>query len=284
VLKEHCPKSIAEQVFVNQYLIDQIPLFRFDSLPANGVMEHAVFSRQAGVSPAPFMSLNLSISVSDNEANVFANRARAYATHGRTNGTLVHAYLTHGSKVAQVASSHNGQYVGPVDGLVTNEPNCGLTMNYADCSPILLYDPARRAIGLGHAGWKGAVKDLPGALVRAMQHTYGTDPADIVAGVGPCIGPCCYEVGVQVISAVTDSFEHSETLLHDSQAPDHNTSVETKRHFDLPEANRRRLSAAGVENVEMSGLCTACRTDLFFSHRAEKGRTGRFGTILLLTG
>jgi YfiH family protein len=245
-------------------------------------MEQAVFSRQGGVSPAPFISLNLSVSVSDNEANVFANRARAYATHGRTNGTLVHAYLTHGSKVAQVTNRHNGQYVGPVDGLISNERNCGLTMNYADCSSIFLFDPANHAIALGHAGWKGAVSDLPGALVKSMQQHFGSDPASLLAGIGPSIGPCCYEVGEPVLSEVRHSFDDAESLLKTASNSDHERTTQEHRHFDLPEANRRRLERAGVKHVEVAELCTACRTDLFFSHRAEQGRTGRFGALIIL--
>lgn len=267
---------------MKQYLIDQIPLFRFESLPTNGVMEQAVFSRQGGVSPAPFTSLNLSVSVSDNAANVFANRGRAYATHGRTNGTLVHAYLIHGTKVAQVTSSHNGQYVGPVDGLVTNEPNCGLTMNYADCSPIFLFDPINRAIALGHAGWKGAVNDLPGALVKSMQQHFDSDPTSLLAGIGPSIGPCCYEVDEPVLAMVRSNLRDAESLLISDSDCNDALSTPEHRYFDLPEANRRRLQDAGVKHIEVAEECTACRTDLFFSHRAERGNTGRFGALLIL--
>ena len=127
----------------------------------------------------------------------------------------------------------------------------------------------------------GAVRDLPGSMVRAMERAYGSDPAGLLAGVGPCIGPCCYEVGEPVISAVRDSFSRGETLL--IAPPGGRTADGDGRpHFDLPEANRRRLEAAGVKHVEPSGLCTACRTDLFYSHRAENGQTGRFGAILIL--
>ncbi len=181
-----------------------------------------------------------------------------------------------------VSHKDYGHYVGPVDGLITAEPGCGLTMNYADCAPILLYDPVREAIGLGHAGWKGVVNDLPGAMVRAMERAYGSDPAELIAGVGPSIGSCCYEVGEPVISAVTSAFDDPASLLLSAPPGEHGQIAPSSRHFDLPEANRRRLAAAGVQHIEMSNLCTACLTDLFFSHRAEKGRTGRFGAMLVL--
>lgn len=234
------------------------------------------------MSAAPFNTLNLSISVPDDQRHVFANRTLAYATHGRDNNSLVHAHLTHSAEVAVVSHRNYGQYVGPADGLITDELGCGLTMNYADCAPILLYDPVNQAIGLGHAGWQGVVKDLPGAMVRAMRREFGTDPTKLLAGVGPCIGPCCYEVGEMVISAVATTFEQSETLLSPSKGSNQTLKSDECRYFDLPEANRRRLADEGVIQIEMSDLCTACRTDLFFSHRAERGRTGRFGVLLSL--
>jgi polyphenol oxidase len=252
-----------------------IPYFRFATFLERHARQHAVFTRSGGVSPAPFDSLNLSVSVPDEKARVYANRRRAFGVYGRDNHTVVHAHLAHGAEVARVTQAHNGQHVGPVDGLITNEPGCGLTMNYADCAPILIYDPQRRAIGLGHAGWQGAVRDLPGALVRAMQAAFGSDPATLLAAVGPCIGPCCYEVGEAVITAVRQASPAPDALLIANNGP--------RPHFDLPEANRRNLQQAGVRQIEMAGLCTACRTDLFFSHRAEKGRTGRFGVIFILS-
>jgi len=112
--------------------------------------------------------------------------------------------------------------------------------------------------------------------VRAMTAAFGSDPAQLLAAVGPCIGPCCYEVGEVVATAVRDAFVDPESLLV-------GRSANGRPYFDLPQANRRNLMRAGVAQVEMPGLCTACRADLFFSHRAEKGKTGRFGTILMLT-
>jgi YfiH family protein len=252
---------------------NSLPFLRFSSFPDDG-QQHAIFTRQGGVSPAPFDTLNMSISVADDHANVYANRQRAYNLYGRTNDTLVHAHLTHGAEVSFVTQQEHGRLAGRVDGLITNQPGCGLTMNFADCAAIFLYDPDKQAIGLGHAGWQGAVKHLPAALVKAMQETFGSDPAALLAGVGPCIGPCCYEIGEPVITAVQQAFPDAPSLLIANNGP--------RPHFDLPDANRRSLQAAGVRHIELSGLCTACRTDLFFSHRAEKGKTGRFGTIFIL--
>ncbi len=253
-----------------------IRYFEFEGLRKYGRIQHAVLSRLGGVSPAPYDALNMSLSVPDEDANVFANREQAYGLFGRTNETLVHAFLVHGNDVAAVSQQNGGEYVHRVDGLITNEPGCGLTMNFADCTPIFLYDPVHHAIGLGHAGWQGTVKDVPGSMVRAMQQAYGANPADLIAGIGPCIGVDKYEVGEVVITAVHNAFANPDTLL----LPSPNGS--NRPHFDLVAANRQNLLRAGVVHIEDSGLCTATRTDLFFSHRAEKGRTGRFGTIFIL--
>lgn len=265
---------------------DQLRYFRFSSLPANGVASHAVFSRRGGVSAAPFASLNMSLSVPDERERVYANRRRVYGLFGRDTDTVVHAHLVHGDAVARVTTADNGTWVEHVDGLITDQPGCVLSMNYADCAPIFLYDPRRHAIGLGHAGWRGAMADLPGAMVRAMSAHFGSEPADLVAAIGPCIGPCCYEVGPDVVAAVKASFADAEGLLRPASDPaaSGNALRQTagNPYLDLPEANRRNLAAAGVRAIELSEYCTACRTDLFFSHRAERGRTGRFGTVFAL--
>ncbi len=268
---------------------DDLHYFRFEALPSNGIANgkpsvgHAVFSRRGGHSAAPFDSLNLSLSVPDERDRVYANRRRVYGLYGRDTDTVVHAHLVHGADVARVTQADNGTWVEHVDGLITNQPGTVLSMNFADCAPIFLYDPRRHAIGLGHAGWRGTVVDLPGAMVRAMSDQFGSDPADLVAAVGPCIGPCCYEVGQDVIAAVEGAFDQPP----EAYSPAVETSLLRERsnghaHFDLPEANRRNLLNAGVNHIELSEYCTACRTDLFFSHRAEKGRTGRFGTVFAL--
>lgn len=260
-----------------------IPFLQFESYPDNGRMQHAVFTRLGGVSSAPFDSLNLSVSVPDDKAKVYANRRRAYGIYGRDTDSVVHAHLVHGADVGRVSSADNGTWFSRVDGIISDEVGCALTMNYADCAPILLYDPAKHAIGLGHAGWQGAVKDLPGAMVRAMAREFNSDPAQLLAGIGPCIGPCCYEVGERVISAVCNVFDEPAGLLGTVPREMNSASNGGRAHFDLPEANRRNLQNAGVTQIEQSGLCTACRTDLFYSHRAEEGRTGRFGAVLILT-
>ncbi len=282
--------------------VDDVLMFHFPSLANHGRIQHAVFSRQGGVSAAPFASLNLSMSVADERERVYANRRRAFGVFGRDTDTAVHAHMVHGATVARVTQADQGTWVTHVDGLVTDQPGCALAMSFADCAPIFLYDPLKQAIGLGHAGWRGTVEDLPGAMVRKMAAEFGSDPASLIAAIGPCIGPCCYEVDEPVIGMVHAAFSEPDSLLvpppqkterdqattnpenqrQSALHPRHPRNTPDRPHFDLPEANRRNLANAGVVNIEQSGFCTACRTDLFFSHRAENGRTGRFGTMLIL--
>ena len=251
-----------------------IRYFKFETFPRE--LQHGVVSRQGGVGHPPFDSLNLSSSVPDKEVVYTENRRRAYGAFERTTDTLVHAHLVHKNHVARVTKENHGEVIPYVDALITDDPGCGLTMNYADCAPILLVDPVHHAIGLGHAGWGGTVLDVPGAMVTAMRAAFDSDPAQLLGAIGPCIGPAIYEVGQNVIEAVEESFpDHAhELLISQPNGP--------RPHFDLPRANQINFQRAGVENVEFSYLCTGLRTDLFFSHRVEKGKTGRFGVVMIL--
>jgi YfiH family protein len=261
-----------------------IDYFEFESFSADSIQQHAIFGRNGGVSPAPFASLNLSSAVKDDPDNVTTNQHRAFGLFQRQWESLAHAHLIHGNGVVRVTQDNQGILPRPkVDALITNQSGCGLTMNFADCTPIFIYDPVNHAIGLGHAGWQGCIVDLPGAMVRAMQTQFGSDPAQLRAGIGPTISVAHYEVDEPLISAVHGAFpNHIDELLiypgngsgiaHKSERP----------HFDLERANAINLQRAGVHQIELSGFCTAQRTDLFFSHRAEKGKTGRFGSVFIL--
>ena len=261
-----------------------IDYFEFESFSADSVQQHAIFGRNGGVSSAPLNSLNLSSAVSDNPANVIINQQRAFSLFQRRVATLAYSHLVHGNDVVRVTQDDHEVESGPrADALITDDPGCGLTMNFADCTPIFLYDPVKRAIGLGHAGWQGCMVDLPGAMVRAMQAEFGSDPATIHAGIGPTISVVRYEVDEPVISAVHTAFPAhvGELLIYPGNGSGINHSSH-RPHFDLERANVINLQRAGVHQIELSGFCTAQRTDLFFSHRAEWGKTGRFGSVFML--
>jgi YfiH family protein len=162
------------------------------------------------------------------------------------------------------------------DVILTDNPAVTLVMRFADCVPILLYDPVRGAVGLAHAGWMGTVRGTVLAAVRAMQSSFGSSPGDIRAGIGPSIGPDHYQVGEEVAVRVRQAFG--------AEAPDLLALRDGACYFDLWAANLLHLRRAGVREIETAGLCTACHLEDWYSHRAEHGRTGRFGAVLALGG
>jgi hypothetical protein len=214
--------------------------------------------------------------VGDEATHVAENRRRAFEAFGRPLASLFDVWQVHGVEVARADEARPlHQAHQQADGMITDRPHITLLMRFADCVPILLYDPHRRVIGMAHAGWQGTVKRTAAHVVRAMQAEYGCRPADMLAGIGPSIGVHHYAVGPEVAAQVQAAFgPEAGDLL-----PAHDGGVQ----FDLWEANRLVLEQAGVKKVEIAGVCTACHTKDWYSHRAEKGRTGRFGAMLWLS-
>jgi len=153
-------------------------------------------------------------------------------------------------------------------------------MRFADCVSVMLFEPRKRVIGLVHAGWLGTVKKIAAHAVEAMVQNYQTDPQDILAGIGPSIAVHHYEVGPEVVSQVQTAFGQQSDLVLFRDKTD--TAFGVK--FDLWAANRLTLEKAGVRTIETSGICTACQTADWYSHRGENGRTGRFGALIYLQG
>ena len=149
-------------------------------------------------------------------------------------------------------------------------------LRFADCTPIMFYDPHSHVIALTHAGWRGTVLGIAQATVRSMIDAFSSDPSQIIAGIGPAIGPCCFAVGNDVAERFHSQFPEAGLFVKKS---------ETGFVVNLSEANRLQLISRGCseDHIETSGLCTACRSDMFFSHRREQGETGRFGLLAGLT-
>jgi len=261
---------------VLRHQINSLVYYRFANLASHDEVLHGVFTRLGGVSHSPYGSLNVGHLVGDDHQAVEANHDLICQALGISRRDVATAHQVHGSRVALAGPEDRGRVVPATDALITDTPGVALMLRFADCLPVLLYDPVRRAIGLAHAGWKGTIKGIAAKTASAMVEAYGSRPADIIAGLGPCIGPCCYQVGTEVIESVKARFNHWQEFLR----PQGDGSV----HLDLWEANRRQLAELGVEEIAVSQLCTACRSEEFFSHRAEKGRTGRFAVILGMRG
>ena len=249
-----------------------IVTYHFENLAGEGLV-HAVFTRMGGVSKGPFATLNVGKSVGDDEVAVAENHARIYAHLGLQADQVVTTHQVHGNQVAFVAADSIGQVIPATDGLVTGAPGIALMLRFADCQPILLYDPVRHALGLVHAGWRGVAQGIAHRAVEAMKGAFGSKPGDLLAGLGPAIGPCCYTVGHEVAAAMGYALSDWQQVLQ----PDGNDWS-----FDLPAANAQQLAATGVQQLEQAGLCTACRQEEFFSHRGDNGRTGRFAVVAFL--
>ena len=261
-------------------IVDGIDVYQFETLPGDRV-QAAVFGRNGGASIAPFASLNMSTAVGDDPDVVKENWRRAYGVFGRTVNTLTHAHLKHDNNVVRVTKADHGSIMPSCDGLITNDPGTGLAMNFADCGSVFLYDPVQHAIGLGHAGWRGTIANLAGNMVRRMSEEFGSKPSDLIATLGPCISVDNYEVDEPVISEVQRAFpKWVDRLL--SYRADIKGNRFGRPHYNLALANHINLYEADVKTVELPTFCTAAATDRFFSHRAEKGKTGRFGTVFIL--
>ncbi|MCL4370605.1 MAG: peptidoglycan editing factor PgeF [Chloroflexi bacterium] len=255
------------------HLSGGIALYSFNHLEPWPELTQGALARGGGVSDPPYDSLNTSFAVQDDPERVRTNRRLMAGAVGWDLSRVVSAGQVHGRQAVAVGRGNLG---GPdlpgTDALVTNEPGVLLLLKFADCVPIILWDPVRRVVGLAHAGWRGTVLGTPAAALELMSREYGSCPSDVLAGIGPSIGPCCYEVGPEVATAAEREFVGANVLRRDACG---------RVRFDLWGANAETLTRAGVraENVATAGICTRCHHDLFFSHRAAGGLTGRFGVV-----
>jgi YfiH family protein len=235
----------------------------------------AVFTRRGGVSHAPWHSLNLGGSVGDDPAHVVENRIRVFNSMGCDPASIHDVWLVHGTDIVYADTPHPlHEPSARADIIFTNNPSVSLFMRFGDCVPILFHDPKKKVIGIAHAGWLGTMRGVVSSAVQGMQSHYGCDPKNIIAGIGPSIGVDHYEVGADVISQFQEKYAQDADQILQSR----NGST----YLDLWTANAIQLKNAGVEQIQISGICTACHLDDWFSHRAEKGKTGRFGALMAL--
>jgi len=284
----------------------KLNILRAQNLEKLPWLVHGFSTRMGGLSRAYGKGdLNLGFTEDDPRATVERNRAaflRGLDADGLRTGegarpsnghpwTLVTMRQVHSDIIHQVDSEPDAALAG--DGLITATPGLLLGIQTADCLPIILVDPKRRALGVFHAGWRGTVKRIVEKGVGEMHRWFGTRPEDIKAAIGPGIGGCCYAVGEEVRTQFESQFSYAASLFREvkesdpvrekypllflSARPPGHGELAYKIFLDLVEANRQQLLSAGVpaKSIEASPLCTNCRSDLLFSYRAEKGKTGR---------
>jgi YfiH family protein len=258
-----------------RFCTDGIVHYQFERLAQAPGLIHAVFARLGGVSHSPYDTLNLGNSVGDEPAAVEENLRRALAALGLAIGCQVSPYQVHGSSVEHVTRSQAGVVLPSADGLVTTDAGLPLLLRFADCAPLFLYDAAGPAIGLAHVGRRGLSAGIAPAAVAGMVEHLGSEPSRLWAGIGPAIGACCYEVAPDEAWEVEAACPPGCEVVRRTGG---------RTFVDLPAAVEGQVRAAGVTEIENAGLCTACHVDEFFSHRAERGRTGRFGALIGLAG
>jgi YfiH family protein len=243
--------------------------YRFDNLAAFEGIEHRIFTRRNGFSRRPFASLNVSFGIGDDKKNVARNRD--LIRRSMAEGDFVYARQVHGCKIAVLKRNIQQQVFGTAaavteaDALVTNLVDTYLVIQVADCQAVLLYDPDRQVVANVHCGWRGSILDIIGRTIEAMIHNFDCRPDRLQAGIGPSLGPCCAEFinYRDEIPAVFWNYKDSND------------------HFDFWTISRDQLRRAGVpeKNIEISRICTRCRTDEFYSYRAAK-TTGRFAAVI----
>jgi polyphenol oxidase len=259
---------------LNRFTHNGLAYYKFEMWEG---VTHGIFTRLGGVSDAPYASLNLGGSIGDDPQAVLTNHERMYAALDVDESRVCSVWQVHSADVIVATEAVPGQrWITQADAMIADRPGVVLSMRFADCTPVLFHDPVRGVIGMAHAGWRGTVQGVAAETVRAMSENFGSNPADIEAAIGPAIGPDRYQVGEEVVDAVQAYFGMIEGLVRRDPA-------DGTAYLDLWAANRLDLERVGVEKIEVAGICTAQHTDEWFSHRAEHGRTGRFGAVLSLS-
>ena len=250
-----------------------LSFFQFLNLSQFSRIRHGIFTRKGGLSSKPFYSLNISFGVGDNPEHVKHNRHAMSECFGkRTNSSsMVYMEQIHSDQVRVIGSEsmskklndHDMLLTG--DAIVTDLPDKNLVIQVADCQAILLYDPVMHVVANVHSGWRGSIHNIVGKTVKLMNQRFMSNPKDIVAGIGPSLGPCC-----------------SEFVNYRTEIPEPFWKYKINGNFfDFWRISKDQMKSEGVldENIETSGICTKCRTDLFFSYRGEQV-TGRFSAVL----
>ncbi|MCR5006558.1 MAG: peptidoglycan editing factor PgeF [Clostridiales bacterium] len=256
----------------------------FPAFDRTGKVHHAFSTRRGGMSQGYYASMNLGFKRGDDAQTVMHNFQRMSQATGIYVGDMVFSDQVHGDRILYVDQQYRGSGIlkqpmlEQVDGLITDKKHVALVTFHADCVPLFFLDPVRDVIGLAHAGWKGTLKKIGASMIHRMREDFGSDPADILVGIGPSIGPCCFEVGADVFKPFREAFPQRAGSMILSAA------AEDKRYLDLWQANEAALLEAGVTaaHITVTDLCTKCHPDYYFSHRFMGNRRGTMAAFLEL--
>mgnify|MGYP005782729799 FL=1 len=263
---------------------DSVPYLEYPMLKNTGIVRHGFSTRLGGVSEGYYASMNLSFDRGDRKEAVAENFRRIGEALGVRCEDMVLSRQTHTTNVRIVTDADRGMGITrerdytDVDGLVTNVPGICLVTSYADCVPLFFVDPVKKVIGLSHSGWRGTVGKIGRKTVELMHERFGSDPADILAAVGPSVCMDCYEVSSDVIEKFKEAFPENcwEQLFYEK--PD------GKYQLDLWKANELIFLESGIlpEHIAVTNVCTHCNSDILYSHRAAGDKRGNLCAFLAL--
>jgi len=264
--------------------INGISLIRFSHFEKHSNFKYFVTTRNSGLSTGQVSSFNLGYMDLDSSENVFENRKILAKAMEIPLNSFVFTRQTHSDNIMKVETrdKQSGLYskenaIEDNDGFIVSETGICPVVMTADCVPVILFDPVNKVAGVFHAGWRGTVKLIVQKGLLKMVNEFGTDPSEVLASVGPSIGPCCYEVGDEVILEVKNVFpENNNELLR--------CNDNGKSHFDLWKTNKIQLIMAGVKekNIIICDTCTYHNPDILFSWRYSAGKTGRMAAGVFL--
>ena len=268
--------------FVLRHMRDNLWSGRLDIFPEDRLV-HGFSARLGGVSKAPFDALNMALHVGDDPAHVWENRRRYFAALGLDAEQICTVRQVHGTEIVRAFRRDAGRgardyadALADADAVITNDSGVALMLCYADCVPVLLYDPVHNAAGVVHAGWKGTAAWIAAQTAARMGEEFGTQAADVLVGIGPSIGAGCYTVGAEVAERFRAAFPAYENEIIEEK--------DGEIHLDLWAANRVQLMEIGVvgSNIDCADVCTSCERNFFYSYRAAGGRTGRLAAVMEL--
>ena len=271
-----------DQNVLEEKVVNGVPLLTYPLLERTNVVKHGFSTRLGGVSTEDCATMNISTTRGDAPEAVEENKRRLAGALGVKVEDFTFTYQTHTTNVAVVREEDRGTRFMETDGMVTNVPGICLVTFYADCVPLYFVDPVKKVIGLSHSGWRGTVHKMGKVTVEKMTEVYGTNPADVVAAVGPSICQDCYEVSEDVIAKFRDSFEecHWQQLFYQKEEQ----REAGKYQLNLWKANELVLKEAGIpkDQIAVTNLCTHCNPNVLFSHRATGGKRGNLSAFLAL--
>lgn len=260
------------------------PYLTLNSLSALPNIIHGFSTRWGGVSEGIYATMNLGFKTADEPENIHKNYDIICQSIGLNSKNLTLTDQTHTANIKIITKKDIGkgfsqpQDYHDIDGIITNLPGVPLSVVHADCVPLLFTDPVKKIVGAAHAGWRGTVGNIAANMVQAFTEHFYSDPKDIWMGIGPSIGPCCYEVD----QPVADIFLAHPLLVNGNAIK---PTAPGKYHINLQQVNRLVAEAVGLqpEHITDIGLCTNCHKDIFFSHRGHQGKRGLLASLIQIS-